>query len=421
MMKRDYKNRYGKRILAKGIEVTNDTRVTGCNNNDIVVGNSGCGKTGGYVIPNIQNIDGSLVVSDTKGLLERRFKEELEGKGYEVYTLDFVNPGRSCGYNPLKFIRRYEDGGFREQDILTVANLLCPMMDEKEPIWDLSAAAYLAFLIAFCLETEPEEKQNLFRVSEIHREFCQKDGDYRFAEWVIEHEDTFAAQKYYELKANRSADKMWASIMGFVNVNLEIFGFREARNIFAGKDSFDIADLGKKKTVLFFNTSDTDRTFDRMINLFHTQALQILCAQADANEDGRLDVPVRMILDDFAAGATIPDFDKIISVIRSRDIYVSIILQTITQLEGMYGKAKSNTIINNCSHILFLGNPDTDAVQFISSRAFKTPESVMSMANDKAYLIRAGHRGELVDKIIPYSTVADYEPALVPDSNGYQK
>ena len=98
------------RILAKGVVVSNDTRITGLNNNDIIIGTSGCGKTGGYVIPNIQNLTGSLIVSDTKGQLYRMFKDELEAKGYKVYILDFVNPLNSCGYNPLCGIRKYPDG-----------------------------------------------------------------------------------------------------------------------------------------------------------------------------------------------------------------------------------------------------------------------------------------------------------------------
>ena len=106
--------RYGSRSLAAGIKVSNDTRLSGCNNNDIICGNSGSGKTGGYVIPNIQNIDSSLVVSDTKRQLERRFRPQLTAQGYQVHTLDLVNPMYSCGYNPMAFIRQYPDGSYRE-------------------------------------------------------------------------------------------------------------------------------------------------------------------------------------------------------------------------------------------------------------------------------------------------------------------
>ena len=397
---------YGKRILASNIEVSNDTRISGCNNNDIICGNSGSGKTGGYVIPNIQNIDGSLVVSDTKRQLERRFKSELKAKGYKVYTLDLVEPMRSCGYNPMAFIRRYADGSYREQDILSLARIICPSQDSKEPIWDLSAAGYIAFLIAYCLETEPEKDRNLVRVGELHRQFAQPNGEIQFLEWIYDHPDSFASKKYYEITANRNADKMFSSIMGFVNVNLEPYSFKEARHIFEGKNSFDIKELGRRKTVLFLNVSDTDRAFDQLINIFYTQALHVLCSEADSHRDGKLKVPVRIIMDDFASSAVIPDFDKIISVIRSRDIWVSLIIQSLSQLESMYTPAMSRTILNNCDHILYLGSQDLETAEYIAARASRTPEAVLSMPHDKAYLITSGEKARLVDKIIPYSTVA---------------
>ena len=408
----DNNPRYGKRIFASNVEVSNDTRISGCNNNDIICGNSGSGKTGGYVIPNIQNIDGSLVVSDTKGQLERRFKTELTAKGYDVYTLDLVNPMNSCGYNPMAFIRQYSDGTYREQDILTLARLLSPAKDQREPIWDLSAASYMAFLIAYCLETEPEKNKNLIRVGELHRQFAQPNGDIQFLEWIHNNPDSFASKKYYEIMVNRTADKMFSSIMGFVNVNIEPYSFNEARNIFADSCSFDIRELGRKKTVLFLNVSDTDRTFDQLVNIFYTQALHELCSEADSNSDGRLKVPVRIIMDDFAASAVIPDFDKIISVIRSRDIYVSLIIQSLSQLESMYTPAESRTIINNCDHILYFGSQDLETADYIAARAGRTPEAILSMPRNKAYLITSGEKAALVDKIIPYSTVADYKAAF---------
>lgn len=397
--------RYGKRILAANIEVTNDTRISGCNNNDIIFGNSGSGKTGGYVVPNIQNIDSSLVVSDTKGQLERRFKADLIAKGYKVYTIDLVNPERSGGYNPLAAIRRNSDGSYREKDILTLARLICPSHEHDEPIWELSAASYIAFLISYCLETEPEENRNLIRVGELHRQFSQPDGDIQFLEWIEAHPDTFAAKKYREISTNRVADKMFSSIMGFVNVNLEPYSFREASHIFANGKSFDIKRLGREKTVLFLNVSDTDRAFDQLVQIFYAQTLQVLCGEADANSDGRLRVPVRMIMDDFASSAVIPDFDKIISVIRSRDIYVSLIIQSLSQLESMYTPAVSRTIINNCDHILYFGSQDLDTANYIAARASKTPEAILSMPRTKAYLITSGEKARLVDKVVPYSTV----------------
>ncbi len=393
------------RILAEGVKVSNNTRATGLNNNDLIIGSSGAGKTGGYVIPNIQCTEGSLVVSDTKGQLYRRFGEKLRKEGYEVQVLDLVNPENSCRYNPLAHIRRYKDGSFREQDVLSLAQALVQSTaDKTEPIWHLSARAYLAFLICYCLEDLPEDEQNLPAICELNHAFSRPNGDVPFVNWIIDHPDSFVAKKYYEIRANQKADKMWSSILGFVNVALEPFEFKEARHIFGPGKGIDIRDLGRKKTVLFLNVSDTDRTFDAMVNIFYTQALQNLCQVADDEEEGRLKVPVRIIMDDFATSARIEDFDKIISVIRSRDISVSLILQSMTQIRSMYGDA-ANTIVDNCDHLLYLGSQNLETAEFIGTRALKTPENILCMPKESAYLLEKGKKAVMVKKIRPYSTL----------------
>ncbi len=396
---------HGIRILANGITITNDTRVSGLNNNDMIIGSSGTGKTGGYVIPNIQNITGSMVVSDTKGQLSKRFTKELKAKGYQVYTLDLVNPLKSCGYNPLHGIRRYANGKYREQDVLTIANNLMPMLDKNEPFWEKAAAGYLAFLIAYCLETLRPDEQNMVSICKLHQAYIKPGGDLSFIQWTERNPDSFATKKFRQIRAGTAADKMWSSIMEFANRALEPFEFEEARAIFETHKPFEISNLGRKKTVLFLNVSDTDRTFDRLVNIFYTQALQILCSEADGNPDGRLKVPVRIIMDDFASSARIPDFDKVISVIRSREISVSLILQSMTQLESMYTHAEATTILNNCDHLLYLGSQDDQTADFIAHKAYKTPETILCMPHDKAILMTNGEKAVMVDKIKPYSTV----------------
>lgn len=394
-----------KRILANNIVISNNTQVTGLNNNDLIIGSSGSGKTGGYVIPNLQNLTGSIVVSDTKGQLTKMFTNRLKARGYKVCTLDLVNMEKSCGYNPLNGIRRYKSGKYREQDVLTLANNIVPTLDILEPFWEQAAAGYITFLIAFCLETLPSEEQNMVSVCELHNHFVQPGGNLSFLQWALENPDSYAAKKFHKINYSSNAEKMWSSIIEFANRALEPFDFEEARPIFANQNSFDISSLGREKTVLFLNVSDTDRTFDRLVNVFYTQALQILCSNADANPDGRLKIPVRIIMDDFAASARIPNFDKIISVIRSRDISVSIILQSMTQLEAMYTHAEATTIINNCDHILYLGSQDLQTAEFIGSRIFKTADAVLCTPRDKAILITNGEKAVTVDKIPPYSTL----------------
>lgn len=392
-----------KRILAQGIWVSNDTRATGLNNNDLIIGPSGAGKTGGYVIPNLQNLNTSLIVSDTKNTLGKKYSKLLKDKGFQVQTLDFVNPLRSCTYNPLNYIRRKEDGGYYEQDVLTIAHALVPAMDRQEPFWEKAATSYLVFLIAYVLEALPEDEQNLCSVMEIHRAFCMPDGKVAFDEWVYRNPEGFAARRYKKIKGSISGDKMWGSIIEFASQALEPIDFSEAKAIFGRPSTLDVRELGNRKSVLFLNVSDTDRTFDQIINVFYSQALHVLCEQADSRRDSRLKVPVRLILDDFAANARIPDFDKLISIIRSREISVSIILQSLTQLETMYQHAAAMTIINNCDHLLYLGGQDMETAEFIGSRAFKTPETIMNMPRNKAYLLTSGEKAQLVDKIKPYS------------------
>lgn len=391
------------RILAQNISVSNDTRETGLNNNDLIIGSSGAGKTGGYVIPNIQNITGSMVVSDTKGNLGRKFTKELKEKGYQVVTLDLTDPLNSCGYNPLDGIRRYRDGSYREQDVLTLANTIMPVMDLRDPFWEKSAASYLGFLIAYALDVLPKEEQNMVSVCELHRAYTRCNTS--FLQWIDYNPNSFPAKKYWEMQSSMSADKMWSSINEFANRALNPFDFKEAKQIFGNKQSFDIRSLGNRKTVLFLNVSDTDRAFDDIVNVFYTQTLQLLCSEADKNEDGRLKVPVRIIMDDFATSARIPNFDKIISVIRSREISVSLILQSLTQLESMYEASAASTIINNCDHLIYLGSQDQKTAEFIGCRAYKTPETILCKPREKLYLLTNGEKAKLVDKIKPYSTL----------------
>jgi len=136
-----------------------------------------------------------------------------------------------------------------------------------------------------------------------------------------------------------------------------------------------------------------------LVGIFYTQALQVLCNMADMEyKDHRLPVPVRFILDDFATNAYIPDFDNITSVIRSREIYVSVILQSITQLNALYGQEKATTIINNCDNCLYLGGQDVETARYFSIKANKSINTILNMALDEVYLFTRGREGKKVEK-----------------------
>ena len=458
-------SRYGKRCLGKGVFVTNDTRVTGLNNNDLVIAGSGAGKTGSIVYTQLKMLrDSSLIVADSKNMLHRMFKEELEKKGFKVRVLDFVNPEQSCIYNPLDYVRKNGDGSYNEMDIMKISHALIPPLDKNDPFWEIQGRAVLDFFISYTLAALPEEDHNMYTVCRLYLAFTSEMGESAFIDWIEDHPGSFTANRYSQIKNMQIAEKTWSSILSFVNVAFYPFdvaalhyifdpninknneeedeeefdeymidedGFRVVNYDFDDiefeeddqdlsetddpaeesvkkedgdvREELNIGSLGKEKTVVFLNISDTDHSLDALVNLFYTQALQTLVSEADKNENGQLEVPCRIIFDDFASGTVIPDFDKVISVIRSRDIWVTISIQSLSQLESLYSHAQSQTIQNNCDHIVYLGSNDLTSAEFIGTRAGKVPEEILAMSRTKEYYIEGGKKAMLVDKVSPYS------------------
>ena len=192
---------------------------------------------------------------------------------------------------------------------------------------------------------------------------------------------------------------MDASIKGILTTNLDPLCFDDALALYSREEKIDFRTFGTEKTALFLTISDTDRSLDKLADAFMTQALQQLCLCADMSPCHRLDIPVRLYLDDFANTIYIPDFDKIISVIRSREISVSVMLQSITQLITLYGESCANTIINNCDKLLYLGGQDLTTAGMIAEKANKTKDSILSMDLDDAYLFVRGARPQKARKI----------------------
>lgn len=400
------------RPLTSVHSASNDSRLTGLNNNDLIIGPSGSGKTGGYVIPNILQAQGSIVVADTKSNLSRTLGPTLRAKGYDVYVVDFVHPEKSSPYNPLDYIATDElTGEPKEQDIMSIARILVPILDKHEPFWEMAARTVVACLVSFVKEAFPPEEQNLASVTALYKllvnQYAQKSSSDLcipfLEEWAVVKPDSFTTKKYFMFKSVLAADRTWSCISQFVSTSIDVFDFREASRMFASKPDFRIEELGHRKCAVFLNISDTDRTLDTLVNLFYTQALQSLCREADRCPGSRLKVPVRIMLDDFATNAYIPDFDKVISVIRSREIAVSVILQSLTQLETLYEHPAAMTILNNCDHILYLGGNDLETARYISTYADKPLSKVLCMELNKACLITRGQKAEIADKIQPYS------------------
>lgn len=405
------------RLLAQGCEVDNNTWETGLNNNDIIIGTSGCGKTRGYVIPNILQCNENMIVAAPKGGLEQQVSHILEQDGYMVYSIDFTDCAASWGYNPLAYIRK-EGDSWREQDIMTVAACLVPV-ESREPFWDLSARMRLESLIGYVMDFLPPEEHDLVSVVKL---FQSGKADRIFQEVEEIAPDCFCAVRYRMSQMVKQADKTEASIQGILAERLACCSFEGVTALFRNPRQLFIPDLGRGKAALFLKVSDVDRSMDRLVGLFYTQALQVLCDTADRSPGHRLATPVRFYLDDFAAGYTIPDFDKTTSVIRSREISVSVILQSVSQLEAMYGPPRAATILNNADHILYLGGQDVGTAGFISVKANKPTSTILQMPLSQAWLFTRGEAPRLVEKYnLKSHPKYFYLPEYQPLSKGTKK
>lgn len=392
------KKRY--RILAKNELVDNNTFVTGLNNNDVIIGPSGAGKTRGYVMPNILRMNESMVIADTKGQLIEELGETLKANGYVVKCLDFTGYRESCGYNPFDYIRYYkETDSYRMKDLKTIATALVPLTSKREPYWELAARQVVEYLGAYTLECLPKEEQNLVSVCKLFNIMGTRPYRQLFRELELLYPESYAVSVYKMLESCSAADKTYESIRMILAQKLYMYEDEEVKVMLTKDDRIDFKTMGREKTALFLTISDTDRSMDQLISLFYAQAFHELCDSADHDfMYGRLKIPVRFYLDDFAANVFIPDFDKLIAVIRSREISVSIILQSLSQLEQMYGAAGAKTILNNCDNCLYLGGQDVQTAEFISRKANKTASSILNMPLQEAWLFQRGREPRQVEK-----------------------
>ncbi|MCI9121108.1 MAG: type IV secretory system conjugative DNA transfer family protein [Oscillibacter sp.] len=401
-----YHNVNTKRILAQNTFASNDTWTTGLNNNDLLIGPSGAGKTRGYVIPNLLHAGESLIVADTKGNLRRLYGKYLEKRGYTVMHLDFTDVASTpWGYNPLTYIRPCRDpesnrngDWYREQDVKKMAHAVCPCQNSKDPYWDLAAQMYLEAILLFILNQLPQEQHSLHDAYTFLSKMGTTELEDMIEEERITHPNSAFARKMRMIQQNNKAEKMDASIKGILAQHLDVLANSSTRRMFSMKKQADLGAFLRGKTALFLSVSDSDRSQDALVNLFYTQALQYLMAAADRQPDSRLPIPVRFILDDFSTNTVIPDFDKIISVIRSREIYVSLIVQSLSQLEDLYGPAKSQTILNNCDHCLYLGGTDTQTARYFAEKFNCQVSTVLNLPLDSAFLFTRGSQPQRVRK-----------------------
>lgn len=405
-MKRDTSTR----VLAEGVVASNDTWATGVNNNTLVIGSSGSGKSRGYCIPNIERAEGSVVVADTKGDLCERLRPILQARGFTVQCIDFTDCARTpLGYNPLDFVRM-EDDLPDEQDMLSIAAAICPI-ETDEPFWDYAARDLISSLIGYALTCLPEEECNLATVNRLLEIVADDRFGRLVGELAIADPRAFAVRQYGPTRASRKADKMIGSIRGIAGEKLSPFRFGGVERMFTMAPRADFTGIRYEKTALFIHVSDVDRSMDRLVALFYQQLFKALVNAKEA--EGRPFYPVHVVMDDFACGCRVADFDRTISVIRSRGIYASVIIQSIAQLEALYGRAAA-TIAENCDTVLYLGGNDPGTARWIGDRANRPAHSVLSMPPQEGLLLQ---RGKPARRVRRYGLEADLR-ALEFDGKG---
>lgn len=333
------------------------------NRNVLVVGGSGSGKTRFFIKPNIMQCTKtkgtSLVVTDPKGTLVVECGKMLVAAGYELRILNTINFRKSMHYNPFAYIRS-------ETDILKLVTTLITNTKGEgkggDDFWIKAETLLYVALIGYIHYELPEEKQNFstlidllnkMQVREDDEDF-QNEVDELFEKLAQKKPEHFAVRQY--LKYKMASGKTAKSILVSCGARLAVFDIEELREITA-YDELHLDTIGDKRTALFLIMSDTDASFNFLISMAYSQLFNLLCEKADDVYGGRLPVHVRCLIDKFANIGQIPNFEKLVATIRSREISACIVLQAQSQLKAIY-KDNADTIVGNCDTLLFLGGKE---------------------------------------------------------------
>ena len=330
------------------------------NKNILIIGGSGSGKTRFFVKPNLMQMHSSYCVTDPKGTILVECGRMLKRGGYRIKVLNTINFAKSMHYNPFAYLRS-------EKDILKLVNTIIVNtkgegQQSGEDFWVKAEKLYYTALIAYIWYEAPEEEQNFAMLIDMidASEAREEDEGFKnavdllFEELAQKDPNHFAVRQYakYKLAAGKTAK----SILISCGARLAPFDIKELRDLME-YDDLELDTLGEKKTALFVIISDTDATFNFVVSIMYSQLFNLLCDKADDVYNGRLPVHVRMLLDEFANIGQIPQFEKLIATIRSREISASIILQSKSQLKAIY-KDNADTIEGNCDTTLFLGGKE---------------------------------------------------------------
>ncbi|MDF1494554.1 VirD4-like conjugal transfer protein, CD1115 family [Caproiciproducens sp. CPB-2] len=418
------------KILTQNVRIGFDTRKHRRNLNVLVCGGSGAGKTRFYCKPNAMNCNSSMVILDPKGEITRDTGHLLKAKGMEVKVLDLINMWRSHCYNPFVYLKEDNDA---QRLVTNLFKSTTPKgAQTQDPFWDTAASMLLLALVFYLKYEAPPDEQNFPMVMEMLRagEVREDDDSYQspldelFDRLEMRSPDHIAV-KYYRDYRSGSA-KTLKSIQITLAARLEKFNL-ESLAALTATDELDLGSIGEKKTALFIIIPDNDSSFNFLVSILYTQLFQQLFYSADHKHGGSLPVHVHFLMDEFANVSLPDDFDKILSVMRSRSVSVSIVLQNMAQLKALFEK-QWESIVGNCDEFLYLGGNEQSTHKYvsellgketldtntygkstgrngnystnyqISGRELLTPDEVRMLDNRYALLFIRGERPILDDK-----------------------
>ena len=355
------------KLMTQNVSIGLNAKKHRRNLNTLVCGGSGAGKTRFYCKPNLMQCNSSFVILDPKGEIVRDVGKLLEAKGYEIKVLDLISMEKSHCYNPFVYLQNDND---IQRLVTNLFKSTTPKGSQSnDPFWDTAASMLLLALVFYLHYEAPEDEQNFAMIMEMLRAGAIEDEeeprpsplDNLFSELEYENPDHIAL-KYYHSYHSGSA-KTLKSIQITLAARLEKFNLESLASL-TSTDELELETLGEKKTALFALIPDNDTSFNFLVSILYTQLFQQLFYSADHIHGGSLPIPVHFLMDEFANVSLPDDFDKILSVMRSRSVSVSIILQNLAQLKALFEK-QWESIVGNCDEFLYLGGNEQSTHKYV--------------------------------------------------------
>ena len=390
--------------LGEGFSVTTDSEQTQLNNNIIVVGPSGAGKTMSYAEMRLLHTEkSSLIVTLSKRRLVKKYLSYYESCGYKVIDLNLVDPsGASVFYDPLYYVHSNSDITYLAQSIV-MANPRKEIAKDADPFWDDAAQSLLSALIAYVkhMKSRPTftDVLDTFAILKIidHGDSIETTLDDAFDRLRKDNPNSFAYQcwKTFRYAPMRTAGCIYSAL----SVTMDTIFSPELRNAIRHADNLDFKEIANTRTALFVTTSAVNPSLNAFAGLFYSQAVKELFEYSESLEDGVLPYPVHLLCDDFAVGAQIPNFAQYISIFREKRISVSILLQSESQLKSMYGEDDTTTIINNCDHYIYMGGMDIVTCRNIAERAGLPLHKIMYMPLGTVIIFERGREPVITERL----------------------